>query len=477
MSTKYLIGIDGGSQSSKVAIYNLEGRLICAGRQGLRPMSMPKPGIVEHPEDDLWESLVVASREAMRRFTGDPADILGVGLCSIRFCRAVLAQDGSLASPVMSWMDTRSSSPYQHDDPHARYVTTSTGYLTHRLTGSFRDAAGNYQGQWPIDTDNWQWSASPEVFLAHGVPREMLFDLSLPGEVLGQITPQAAAETGLPAGLPVVATANDKATEALGAGLQTQDKALVSLGTYIAAMVPAAHGDPTDPRPAAEHWTNFACVPREYLYESHGIRRGMWAVTWLLEMFGGNPQDATAQDAEGLLNQEAASVPPGSEGLMTVPEFLATPDAPYKKGVMIGFDARHTRAHLYRSALEAIALTMGNNIAAMLSEVDLDVTGLVISGGGADSDVLMQIFADVLDLPASRNVVTGSVSLGSAICVAVAAGAYPDFAVAVENMVQVGRTFHPKPRNVALYRAMNEVYTTITTHTDEVLKRSYPLFH
>jgi sugar (pentulose or hexulose) kinase len=80
MSGKYIIGVDGGTQSSKVVVYDLEGNVVCEGRQVLRPMSRPHNGIVEHPDDDLWDSIAAASREAMTRFTGDPRDIVGVGL-------------------------------------------------------------------------------------------------------------------------------------------------------------------------------------------------------------------------------------------------------------------------------------------------------------------------------------------------------------------------------------------------------------
>ena len=70
-----------------------------------------------HPDDDLWESIVAASREAMTKFPGDPADIVGVGLCTIRCCKAFLKADGTLLEPVMSWMDARAYQPYIPDDP------------------------------------------------------------------------------------------------------------------------------------------------------------------------------------------------------------------------------------------------------------------------------------------------------------------------------------------------------------------------
>ena len=117
----------------------------------------------------------------------------------------------------------------------------------------------------------------------------MLFDLVLPGAVLGPLTPSAAAATGLPAGTSIVATANDKAVEMLGAGTLDERTALVSLGTYIAAMV---HGHENHVAPQ-HFWTNFASVPHRYLYESHGVRRGMWTLSWFLDLLGDEVAERT----------------------------------------------------------------------------------------------------------------------------------------------------------------------------------------
>ncbi|AGK52077.1 FGGY-family carbohydrate kinase [Bacillus sp. 1NLA3E] len=476
MSKKYIIGVDGGSQSSKVVIFDLEGNIICEGKKALQPMNLPKPGIVEHPDDDLWDSIVEASRMAMDRFPGDKKDIIGIGLCTIRFCRALLKEDGTLAQPVMSWMDARVSRPYEHTNPDVKYVTTTSGYLTHRFTGNFNDTAANYQGQWPINTDTWEWSEDEEVIKALRIPREMLFNLQMPGAVLGYVTEKAAEVTGIPAGIPVVATANDKAVEALGAGLLSEKTALISLGTYIAAMVPGLE----NPKGTTHFWTNFASTPNHYLYESNGIRRGMWTVSWFKDLLGEEFAERAEQDGisgEERLNREAWNVPVGSDGLMTVLDWLAPTDAPYKKGVMIGFDARHTRAHIYRSILEAIVLTMKNKTDAMCAEVSGSLDNVIISGGGSNSDLMMQIFADVFGLPATRNVVNGSASLGAAICTAIAVGAYESYEEAIEKMVKVKDTFLPNKENHEFYNLMNEeVYKQITLYTDEIMKKSYPIF-
>jgi sugar (pentulose or hexulose) kinase len=478
MAGGYLIGIDGGTQSSKVVVYDLEGSVVSEATQPLRPTARPRPGVVEHPDDDLWESIATASREAIARLPGDPAEILGVGLCTIRCCKAFLRADGSLAAPVLSWMDTRAYEPYLPDDPAVAWATTSSGYLAHRLTGRFVDTAANcILLQWPIDTDTWRWSDDDDLVASFNLRRDLLFELELPGDVAGAITEQASAATGIPVGTPVVHTANDKAVEALGSGSLDGRTALVSLGTYIAAMV---HGHENRATPTA-FWTNFACVPGTYLYESHGIRRGMWTVSWFLDLLG--PELAAAAEIEGVsreayLEREAALVPPGSDGLLTVLDWLAPTDHPFRKGVMLGFDARHTRAHVYRSILEAIALTMKDNVDAMCDELGIALERIVVSGGGAASALFVQIFADVFGIPASRPVGGSGASLGAAICAAVATGAHPDVATAMARMTGHRETFEPDAANADLYRRVAEsVYKGVRDAADPVLERSFAIFH
>jgi sugar (pentulose or hexulose) kinase len=473
---RYLIGIDCGTQSAKVVIYNAAGNAVASGQQMLRPMSRPEHGVAVHPDDDLWTSIAAASREALATFGGDLAEIVGVGLCPIRCCKAFLNADGSLVEPVISWMDDRAYQPYVPDDPAVVYATTASGYLAYRLTGEFKDtAANNIELQWPIDIDTCQWSSDPALYEQFGVPRSMLFELQLPGDIIGSLTPEAAAATGIPAGVPVVATANDKAVEMLGSGTLSEATALVSLGTYIAAMV---HGHENRKTPI-NFWTNFACIPNRYLYESHGVRRGMWTLTWFLDLLGSEMAERAASlglSREEYIEREATDVPAGSDGLMTVLDWLAPADKPFRKGVMLGFDARHTRGHIYRSILEAIALTMKHNTDAMCSELGVILDEVVVSGGGSNSPLLMQIFADAFGIRASRAV--GGASLGAAICAAAATGVHPDIETAAAAMTPSRQSFAPDAASTAVYQRMGQtVFHDIRNHTDALLERAYPIFH
>jgi sugar (pentulose or hexulose) kinase len=485
MSGPYLIGVDCGTQSAKVVVYDAAGHAVARGQRALRPMSRPAHGVAVHPDDDLWDAIAAASLQAMAAFVADDRDageIAGVGLCPIRCCKAFLTADGSLAEPVINWMDDRAYQPYVPDDPAVRYATTSSGYLAHRFTGAFRDtAANNILLQWPIDTDTWQWSDDAALYEQFGVGRDMLFELQMPGEVIGPVTAEAGAATGIPAGLPVVATANDKAVEMLGAGSLGETTALVSLGTYIAAMVHGRHNHPT----ATSCWTNFASIPNRYLYESNGVRRGMWTLTWFLDLLG--PEVAERAAALGLtreehIEREAAAVPPGSDGLMTVLDWLATTDKPFRKGIMLGFDARHSRGHVYRSILEAIALTMKHHVDAMCDELGIALDEIVVSGGGSASALFMQIFADVFGLPASRTIADGfgggGASLGAAMCAAAATGVHPDIESAAARMAHPRQVFPPDAAHSAVYdRIADTIYHDIRNHTDALFERAYPIFH
>lgn len=477
MEKQYIVGIDGGSQSTKIVIFDLEGNIVGEGKENLRPMHLAKDGVVEHPGDDLWDSLCSAAQKAMEQFGLRKNSIVGIGLGSIRCCRVLLKEDGSLAQPIINWMDKRVATPYVHDDPTVKYVTSTNGYLTHRLTGEFKDNIGNHFGQWPVDYDSWEWSSDKEVIDHYNLPKDMLVEAVKPGDILGHITKEASQKTGFPEGLPLIATTSDKAVEGLGAGLIRDTSAFVSLGTYISSMVTGVDM----PKDSANYWGIMSSIPTKYAYEGYGIRRGMWTVSWFKDLLGekisirANYQGVSEEE---YLNEQAQHVPAGSDGLMTVLDWLANPWEPYKRGMMIGFNAHHDYRYMYRSILEGIAYTMKNNVINMTTELSKEIDEVIITGGGSNSELMMQIFADVFNLPVKRNVVNGSASVGAAINVAVGLGIYDSYEEAVAKMVKVKDVFSPIPENVAIYKQLNEeVYQGMATHTDKILEKTFEILH
>lgn len=466
--TTYLLAIDGGSQSTKVSVVDENGTVHAAAQAALRPYELGPDGRAIHPDDDLWDTLARASRQALAAFAGDLGQIVAIGLCGIRFCRALVGPDGRLTEPVMSWMDARVSHPLGAIEPEVDLVTSAGGYLTVRLTGRRRDSAASYQGMWPIDPVARAWSSDPIDLERTGMPRRVLPDLVDPGGLLGHVTSAAADATGIPADLPVYATANDKAVEALGCGLLDPGTVLLSLGTYIAAMT--VGDDPTgrDER----YWVNSASVPGRYLYESGGIRRGMWTVSWLRHLVSAAAPGLVDQAAvQEWLNDGARLVPPGCRGLLTVPDWLAPGHAPYRRGTILGLDGSHGAHELYRSILEGIALTMRGHADAMEDALGRTPERLVVSGGGSRSDLMMQVVADVFGRPVERVAVADAAGTGAAMCAAVGHGVHPGFAEAAAAMVRPGASFAPDHRAVRQYENLRRVHAQVAQHTDGLYRQ------
>jgi len=173
---------------------------------------------------------------------------------------------------------------------------------------------------------------------------------------------------------------------------------------------------------------------------------------------------------EEALNAEASELAPGSNGLLTLPDWLAPAGAMWRRGALLGFDGSQGRAHIYRSILEGIALTMANHTAAMEQALGRRLAPVLVSGGGSRSDLMMQIVADVFDRPARRTTVNDAAGLGAAMCAAVGHGIYPDWGRATAAMVTAGDEFAPDPRAARAYQKINKVYAGLTTFTDPLFR-------
>jgi len=199
----------------------------------------------------------------------------------------------------------------------------------------------------------------------------------------------------------------------------------------------------------------------------------MWMVSWYRTILqGSRGEEPTAGMArlEDALNEEASQLAPGSNGLLTLPDWLAPGHAAWRRGALLGFDGSQGRAHIYRSILEGIALTMANNTAAMEQALGRRLSTVLVSGGGSRSDLMMQIVADVFDRPTRRPAVTDAAGLGAAICAAVGHGLYPDWDQATAAMVTVGGQFAPQAPAARAYQQINKIYAGLTTFTDPLFR-------
>jgi sugar (pentulose or hexulose) kinase len=299
---------------------------------------------------------------------------------------------------------------------------------------------------------------------------ELLPELVPPGDAIGQITKQAANETGLPEGLPIIAAAADKACEVIGAGCLEPQIGCLSYGTT--ATINTTHKRYIEVIPLIPPFPS--AVPGSYSLEFQ-VYRGFWMVSWFKNEFAHREQIIANErgiNAESLFDDLVNNVPPGSMGLILQPYWspgLKTP-GPEAKGAIIGFGDVHTRAHMYRAILEGLAYALRDGKERSERRSRIPITGLRVSGGGSQSDSAMQITADIFGLPTARPHLYETSGLGAGIDLAVGLGLYSDFDSAVKGMTRIGDVFEPNPRTREIYDGLyHKVY-------QQMYKRLKPLY-
>jgi len=335
-----------------------------------------------------------------------------------------------------------------------------SGYLTFRLTGHYADSVGSQVGYLPFDykalhwagKHDWKWQAVP-------IDSSLLVELAPPASQMGEITPEAAEATGIPAKLPLIAAAADKACEVIGSGCLEPHIGCLSYGTT--ATFCTTHQKYIEPIPLIPPYPS--AVPGAYCMESQ-VYRGFWMVSWFKQEFGHHELGIAKErgiEPEDLFDELVGQVPPGSMGLVLQPFWspgLKYP-GPEAKGAVIGFGDVHTRAHLYRAILEGLAYALRDGKERQEKRSHAPVSELRVSGGGSQSDAAMQLTADIFGLPAARPHLYETAGLGAAIDAAVGLGLHPNFTQAVQEMTRVAQVFEPNPANHAIYDGLySQVY-------------------
>jgi sugar (pentulose or hexulose) kinase len=337
-----------------------------------------------------------------------------------------------------------------------------SGYLSYKLTGEFRDSAGNVIGTIPFDVKKFNWAGKWDVkWRIFPLGPDKLPVLINPTELLGQVTRRASEETGIPAGLPVIAASNDKACDVIGSGCLTPERACISFGTT--ATINTQNEKYVELRAFLPPYPS--AIPGQY-YSEVAVVRGLWMVSWFKEEFGLQErlQSLTEEVApEQLLEKLLKDVPAGSMGLICQPHWTPGPDlAPCAKGSVIGFGDIHTRAHLYRAIIEGIvfALKEGGELTERKNRVP--ITEVRATGGGSNSDTIAQITADIFGLPVHRPHTSETSVVGAAMDAAIGMKYYSDFGGAVSGMTRVRDGFEPVRKDREIYRELYErVYRKI----------------
>lgn len=495
MSRDRILAIDNGTQSVRALVFDARGTLLAKARVPIEPYFSDAPGLAEQRPEVFWEAICQACH-ALWTMPGVTRDsIAGVALTTQRSTVINLDRQGKPLRPAIVWLDQRrteglppvgglwglafrlagmsSTVAYLQAEAEANWIQTHqpevwekthkylflSGYLTYRFTGRFVDSVGCQVGYVPFDYKglawskkwDWKWQAVP-------MDASLLPDLIPPAETLGEITPEAAQATGIPAGLPLIAAAADKACEVIGAGCLDPHIGCLSYGTT--ATINTTHRKYVEVIPLIPPYPS--AVPGAYSLEIQ-IQRGYWMVTWFKQEFGLREQRIAEErgiEPEALFDDLVRAVPPGSHGLTLQPYWspgLKHP-GPEARGAIIGFGDVHTRAHIYRAILEGLAYALREGAERTTKRSRVPITTLRVAGGGSQSDAAMQLTADVFGLPTSRPHIYEASGLGAAIDGAVGLRLHPDFQSAVREMTHLGEAFDPDPRAHAIY---DELYRRV----------------
>jgi len=500
-----ILSIDAGTQSIRAGMVDMSGQIHTLVKTPIEPYFSANPGWAEQEPDYYWKMLCETCRKLLGE-AGEAGRLAAATLTTQRGTYINVDRQGKALRPAILWLDIRKASTEGILDPGfvsflegaklldiviyaVRYCRSNwlqqnepdiwkkthkflgvSGFLTHRLTGEFRDSAGGIVGTMPFDVKTFNWASKDQLlWRLFPVEDEKLPELVKPGDLLGHITEKAAKETGIPKGLPLIAASNDKACEILGAGCLTPDTACVSFGTI--ATINSQIQDYVELRPLMAPYAS--AIPLQF-YTEVGVTRGFWMVSWFKQEFGLQEQLQAKEigvQPEELFEDLIREVPPGSMGLVLQPNWTPGPEiATYAKGAVIGFGDIHKRPHLYRAIIEGILFALKEGAELTQEKNGVPMTRVMASGGGSQSKAVMQITADVFGLPAQRPHTHETSVVGAAIDAAVGLKRYPDFERAVAAMTRVRDVFEPIKENVELYEKLyRRVYL-------KMYKKLLPLF-
>jgi sugar (pentulose or hexulose) kinase len=341
-----------------------------------------------------------------------------------------------------------------------KYLMLST-YLQYRLTGVYADSCANLIGHIPYDSKARRWMKLSDLRRCiFPIEPEKLYSVVEPGERLGAVTRAAAAQTAIPEGMDLIATGSDKGCETLGLGCTGPESAALSFGTT--ATVELTTGFYMEPLP---YIPAYPAVMRGCYNPEVQIYRGYWLISWFLREFAAKEvaeAKALGCAPEALLNRRLREVPPGCDGLTFQPYFTPGIVMPTARGAVIGFSDVHTHIHIYRAIIEGINFALMDGLRTMEKRGGVAVRELYAAGGGAQSDEICQITADMFGLPVHRIQTHEASGLGSSMVAFVAKGVYPDYAAAAKGMVHIADTFLPDAAAHALYsRLFSDIFQKI----------------
>jgi ribulokinase len=503
----YLLGIDFGTGGAKACLIDTQGEVYGFAFEEY-PLIHEHPGWSEHDPARYWQVACRLIRAVIAEAGVDPAEILGVAASSALPSLVMVDAQQAPVQRAYNLMDRRATdevirlkeevgddrifrlSGYRLED-HPALVNllwekhhrpesfaqvdkalTIDGFITLKLTGRatlHRSGAAFYGVAYNLREGHFDEAMLAEIDIDPAL---------LPGifsceEIVGAVTAEAAAQTGLAAGTPVAAGQVDCNASWVGAGAIEVGDFQSNLGSVGNFGIVHRSAD-----------FNFSDVGRLMINFPYTVDSANTFVTVPTTMTGGQCirylRDAFSQyemevervlgtSAYDMLNLQAADVPPGSDGLIILP-FLMGERTPIwdvnARGVIFGLSLNHTKGHVVRAMMEGVAYAMYDSF-RLIREAGLPInTPMVLNEGGAVSRLWRQIICDVFDVPIVLVKRRTGAPYGDAILAGVATGVFDDFSVA-KDWVEYVEPMAPDPVAHARYMDYFELYKRIYRHVKD----------
>jgi len=480
-------GLDVGTSGTKAVAIDASGKVV-AKALAEYPLHSPKPGWAEQDPSD-WKR---AAFEALSQLAHAPgvkaSEIKGLGLTGQMHGSVFLDASSQVLRPAILWCDQRTAKQcdditskvgaekliemvcnpaltgftapkilWLRDNEPAIYekvrkVLLPKDYIRFVLTGEFATDVADASGTLLFDVKRRTWH--DELMSRLEVPRDFMPRAFEGPEVTGKLSDEAAAKTGLPKGIPVVAGGGDQAAGGVGCGIVRRGVISSTVGT---SGVVFAFSDKVSLDPQGRVHTFCHSVPGKWHVMGVMLSAG-GSLRWFRDALCQNEKAVAAETGAApyeYITAAASRIPIGAEGLTFLPYLTGerTPHKdPHAKGAFVGLSLRHTRAHMARAVLEGVAFGMRDSL-DIIREMGVAIEQVRASGGGARSSLWRQIQADVNKAPLVLINVDEGPAYGAALLATVATGMFTSVEEACDATICVVDSCAPNAERSRQYDA------------------------
>ncbi len=490
MAVECLIGVDIGTGACKTVIIDIEGRVLGRAIEEY-PTDYPAPGWAEQDPQHWYRAFCSTVRRAMADASVPSEAVRGISFDGATHTVVLMDSRQQIVRRPILWTDKRTGPQVERirrqlgdrvaaltfnvpgcawtlahllwireQDPSSwertARILPAKDYVRYRVTGEMVTDFVDATGTMLLDMGSFTWSNELCEFL--GVTQEMLPPLVSPNEIVGRVTSRVAQETGLVPGTPVVAGASDTAVEVFGAGAMRPGDFTVKLGTSgrICVVSDRAHVSPM--------LVTYPHLVRGLWYPGTGTGACATSYRWLRDVFC-VAEERLSEDLDGgvsafqIMDMQAATCPPGSEGLVFHP-YLLGEGAPYNdpalRGDFLGLTIRHGRRHFMRSVLEGVAFSLRDCVNT-IHDIGIPMERGRLIGGGSRSDLWSQIVSDVLGMEFDR-MNASDAAFGAAMLAGVGIGVFGSLEEAAALCVRVRDHIMPDTGRMETYAKLFDIY-------------------